>query len=74
MTMRDINRIDRFCDELKEQWKRVPDWRFAQLFVNLQVAAGYDLFSCEEDQMMELLTEYLDTITGMERSKGDENE
>lgn len=26
--MRDINRIDKFCNELAKYWKQVPDWRF----------------------------------------------
>ena len=33
--MRDPKRIDKFCDLLKEIWKRVPDWRFAQSISNL---------------------------------------
>ena len=33
--MRDPKRIDKFCDLLKELWKRVPDWRFGQLISNL---------------------------------------
>lgn len=33
--MRDLKRIDKFCDLLKEIWKRVPDWRFGQLISNL---------------------------------------
>ena len=33
--MRDPKRIDKFCDLLKEIWKRVPDWRFGQLISNL---------------------------------------
>ena len=70
--MRDINRIDTFCDELKEQWKKVPDWRFGQLFVNLQRAAGSDLFGYEEDRLMELLKTYLGCITGEITDEDDE--
>jgi hypothetical protein len=54
--MRDPERIDAFCKELAEVWKKsFPDWRFGQLFNNLQRAAGSDLFYFEEDDMMKLI-------------------
>lgn len=33
--MRDPNRIDKFCNDLAEQWHKVPDWRFGQLMINI---------------------------------------
>ena len=56
--MRDISRIDKFCDELKTIWKEVPDWRFGQLMLN--VFGEYydkvgDPFFAEETEMMEFL-------------------
>ena len=33
--MRDPNRIDKFCDQLKAIWHQVPDWRFGQLMENM---------------------------------------
>lgn len=60
--MRDINRIDKFCDELKECWKQYPDQRFGQFMCNaLGFVAGekhIDPFFPEEDKMMEYLKEY----------------
>lgn len=57
--MRDPKRIDDFCDELAEIWKEhFPDWRFGQIFNNLQRAVGGDLFYIEEDEMIKLLEEF----------------
>lgn len=56
--MRDINRIDIFCDKLKEYWKEVPDWRFGQLIVNVFSSINRDPFFIEEDKM----TEYFETF------------
>lgn len=50
--MRDINRIDTFCDKLKEYWKEVPDWRFGQLMVNVFSFINKDPFFMEEDEML----------------------
>ena len=33
--MRNPERIDAYCDRLKELWHKVPDWRFGQLMCNL---------------------------------------
>lgn len=33
--MRDPARIDKFCDELKQVWRKFPDWRFGQLMSNM---------------------------------------
>ena len=56
-TMRDPKRIDKFCDELKIVWKRLPDWRFGQLMMNLlgeyQAVTGRDPFFPEEDEMLD---------------------
>ena len=29
--MRSPERIDKFCNELAELWKKVPDWRFRSI-------------------------------------------
>lgn len=56
--MRDPNRIDYFCDKLKEYWHLVPDWRFMQLICNLQRAAGSDCFYIEDNQMLNVFEQY----------------
>lgn len=54
--MRDPNRIDIICDELKEFWKSVPDWRLGQLLVNV---SGTDhLFYFEDDKLLEQLQKW----------------
>lgn len=59
--MRDINRIDKFCNELAEVWKKVPDWRFGQLMLNVlgeMQSEGRDPFFPEEDEMIEYFRNY----------------
>lgn len=57
--MRDINRIDSFCDKIKEYWKRVPDWRFGQLISNVY-SSGYihNPFYMEEEETLELFENF----------------
>lgn len=56
--MRDINRIEQFMDCLKECWKKVPDWRFMQLIINVQRAMGQDGFYIEDDKMIKIFKQY----------------
>lgn len=56
--MRDPNRIDDFCDKLKEYWRLVPDWRFMQLICNLQSAIRSDGFYLEDDKMLNVFEQY----------------
>ena len=52
--MRDIDRIDKFCNELAEIWKNnCPDWRFGQFMVNVLNSLPIDPFFPEEDKMLE---------------------
>lgn len=61
--MRDPNRIDDFCEVLKEQWHKVPDWRFGQLISNFlgQVYADTkkDPFFIEDGEMKGQLKKYI---------------
>lgn len=56
--MRDIERIDNFCNKLKEYWKEVPDWRFGQLIVNVLGTCQRDPFFYEEDEMLKIFENY----------------
>ena len=64
--MRDPNRIDKFCDELKVLWHKVPDWRFGQLMVNLLNQYSIDKkihpFFPEDDELMEFFKKYFKEI------------
>lgn len=51
--MRDINRIDPFLKRLGKCWKKVPDWRFGQLMVNVLGSLDQDAFFPEDDKMIE---------------------
>ena len=52
--MRDIERIDKFCNQLAEIWKtNYPDWRFGQLIVNVFSSFDIDPFFPEEDEMIQ---------------------
>ena len=62
--MRDPNRIDKFCDELKTIWHQVPDWRFGQLINNVTHAWNVARNSCpifyaEDDEFFRFMNEYL---------------
>ena len=54
--MRDPNRIDKFCDELKTIWHQVPDWRFGQLMSNVlsafQAEKMRDIFYPEDEKIV----------------------
>lgn len=56
--MRDIERIDNFCNKLKEYWKEVPDWRFGQLIINVLGTCQKDPFFYEEDEMLKIFENY----------------
>ena len=52
--MRDIERIDEFCNQLANIWKtNCPDWRFGQLIINVFSSFDVDPFCPEEDQMIQ---------------------
>ena len=75
--MRDPNRIDKFCDEIKRIWKdNVPDWRFGQLISNFEYwlkGKGIDMFFPEEKEMLRLFKEFLGVNdTGNEKKIWDE--
>lgn len=61
--MRDINRIDSFCNEITKMWKNnVPDWRFGQLLINVFTYASdktpLDIFYYEEEDILELFKDF----------------
>ena len=62
--MRDINRIDGYCERLAEMWKKVPDWRFGQLMCNL-LGEVYtkigDPFFPEDEKMFTAMEEYFNS-------------
>lgn len=61
--MRDPNRIDTFCEEFKEMWHRVPDWRFGQLMCNffdhIYIRTGNDGFYMEDPDMLEYVRGFM---------------
>lgn len=56
--MRDPKRIDEFCKEIAKYWKRVPDWRFGQLMMNVLGTSKIDPFFLEENQSLKLFDEF----------------
>jgi len=71
--MRNPERMADFFAELEKEWKRVPDWRFAQLMVNFMSAYG-DPFYFEEDKFLEKVREYLDSLDIKQPKKIDDRE
>lgn len=54
--MRDINRIDTFCDRLKEVWKTNPDLRFFQLINNIMsYYDDLDMYYVEDDEAINII-------------------
>ena len=49
--MRNSDRIPVFCEKLCELWKKVPDWRFGQLMVNLFGTVERDPFFIEDKEL-----------------------
>lgn len=65
--MRDINRLDKFYNELKEIHKKhFPDWRFGQLIINVladwQAKTKRDIFFPEEDEMIQIFRDYVNEV------------
>lgn len=58
--MRDINRIDKYCVQLAQMWKRLPDWRFTQLLTNYARENGGISFYMEDEDFFPSLAEYVD--------------
>lgn len=60
--MRNPQRIDKFCDDLKEVWHQFPDWRFGQLMSNMLGTfvsqTGKDIFFPEENELMDFFRKY----------------
>lgn len=56
--MRDPQRIDKFCDELKQYWHKVPDWRFGQLICNVFGTFQIDPFFIEDGKMLQMIDEF----------------
>lgn len=61
--MRNPNRINKFCEELRKMWHRVPDWRFGQLMSNFLgdvcTQSGKDIWFIEEPEMLEYVKSYM---------------
>ena len=66
--MRDPKRIEKYCDELKLIWEKVPDWRFGQLMMNtlgeVQNKVGNDLFFVEDAKFFAAFAEVMNDMTG----------
>jgi uncharacterized protein YihD (DUF1040 family) len=61
--MRDPNRIPELLKVLQAGWEKVPDWRFGQLIENFKRAINKkDLFYIEDDDLINDLIEYFDSI------------
>ena len=59
--MRNPNRIYKILRLLEVTWHKVPDMRFGQLIENCKTYAGKDdLFYVEDDEMMQIISNYFD--------------
>ena len=66
--MRDINRLYNFYDKLRENHKKLPDWRFGQFILNF-ISWYYtkyhtDIFYIEDTKMLLAIEEFVnETVT-----------
>jgi hypothetical protein len=58
--MRNPKRIDIVIEELRNLWKTIPDFRFAQLFMNLVETP--DPFYMEDEFLLKRIREYKEHI------------
>ncbi len=59
--MRKEERIDEFLKRFGDCWRKVPDWRFGQLVMNIfgsMASSGRDPFFPEEDEMITFIENY----------------
>ena len=56
--MRDIERIDKFLERLGKCWKKVPDWRFGQLILNVLSTFPKDIFFPEDKEIIEFFEDF----------------
>ena len=56
--MRNPDRIDQFLERLGKVWKKVPDWRFGQLMVNVLNSMPKDPFFPEDDEMIKYFEDF----------------
>lgn len=63
--MRDPNRIQKFCNELADLWRKVPDWRFGQFISNVLGAyvaeTRRDIFFPEDEDLMAFMKKYFES-------------
>lgn len=67
-TVRDPNRIMKYCKALAVLWRKAPDLRLAQLMYTLMNAwearRGSSAFYAEDEDFLAFAYEYLNEITG----------
>ena len=61
--MRDPKRIDKFCNQLADIWKKVPDWRFGQLTMNVYGSMDVDPFFPEEEDMIKRIRNFFEKVS-----------
>ena len=70
--MRDINRIDVTLSKLNELWKLLPDYRFGQLMIAIELPKKYhgqDSFFWEEKDWDEIFQYNIDKIKDFQKNK-----
>lgn len=58
--MRDRNRIEPFCERLKDAWQKMPDLRFGQLmFCFFAKECDSDPFYIEDEELISKFEKYI---------------
>lgn len=59
--MRDPKRIPEILNQIKQGWSAYPDLRLGQLLLNISTRCGKDLYYIEDEELVKLLRDFLQT-------------
>ena len=58
--MRDPERIPKILEQFGTEWKKVPDWRLSQFFINFLRWLNSDPFYVEDDTFIKLIQKFME--------------
>jgi hypothetical protein len=67
VTMRDIKRIRKFCNQLADIWEMYPDLRFCQLLICSSLFRGRDPFYIEDEEAIQIIKNNMNGVTTSEK-------
>lgn len=68
--MRDPNRIDECCKKLAKSWSKMPDFRLAQLLINILSMHGKSVFYLEDEEFLDFIDKWVNNIIDWRKKDG----